>query len=259
MTTKADDLTPDSNSKPSKQALLDELETIRTSLMPEDGAEHSDEEPIQLTEADMVIESDFESELDATREMPIIETGAPDENLDFELDIPDSDDESEPTQEQENPVHVLPGQQSLFEEKGSSKDKSSNEDNNLSQGKDSPSREQTPDRSTKVTPDKADKTEAAAENPFLPRHIKQKLEKEKSLYQQQLNEATPIQPTSAQRLAASKKIDAESGATPVTTTPATTPTSTDTLIDELVDEHLPQIEQELRRRLRARLGDDAAE
>lgn len=243
MTEKPEDTEQNPTRKPSKQELLSELESIRTSLLPE-GPKHVDnnEEPIELTEADMVLESD----LSATLEMPIISAEA-EENFEFALNIPSGPEDAQikgqeqdnialdqtqqastqPTeslmQNPEKPAHVLPGQQSLFDE-----DKNQAAENGSAT-----------EKKVKATPVKP--TASATENPFLPHHIKQKLEKEKSLYQQQINEAVPIQ-----NLASSKSVE---------------PTKNDheTLIDELVDEYLPKIEQELRRRIKAQLSEDDPE
>ncbi|MFL0801645.1 MAG: hypothetical protein K6L80_14425 [Agarilytica sp.] len=217
--------------KPSKEELLNELESIRTSLLPEGKdriASGADNEP------------PFE-DLAITREFLITTPEAESPS--------DSDDPNIPTLEKESLMTVLPGQQSLFgEDAKKSADKTQNE-------ADLTSADDTEDTSgsTVVTPEQIAETqehpaieeEPAApaelsdtqerENPFLPRHIKQKLEKEKSLYQQQLSETAPITPV-------------------VPATHRQTAQDNDALIDELVGAYLPKIEQELRQRLRESLN-----
>ncbi len=214
--------------KPSKEDLLNELESIRTSLLPEGKEKNTSDEP------------PFE-DLAITREFLITTPEAESSS--------NSDDPNIPTLEKESAMTVLPGQQSLFgEDAKKSEDKAQNEASSaptdgpvninesaapapeqIAKTQEHPAIEEEPSSSAELS----DTQER--ENPFLPRHIKQKLEKEKSLYQQQLSETAPITPVTP---SAVRKI----------------PQDNETLIDELVDAYLPKIEQELRQRLRESLN-----
>ncbi len=216
--------------KPSKEELLNELESIRTSLLPEGKEKSASDEP------------PFE-DLAITREFLIT---IPEAESNLGSDTPDI-----PTLEKENPMTVLPGQQSLFGEdaKKSAKTTQSGADAISTDDAASITETETPateqivetqehpaiEEEQLAAPELSDTQER--ENPFLPRHIKQKLEKEKSLYQQQLSETAPIAPIP------SRKASHDNEA----------------LIDELVGAYLPKIEQELRQRLRESLNKSAPE
>ncbi len=220
--------------KPSKEELLNELESIRTSLLPE-GRDKTGTSKTSASE-----EASFE-DLAITREflitMPEAESSS------------DSDATNIPTLEKESPMTVLPGQQSLFgEDAKKAAHKSQNEVNAVSAddtGDINTSEASDPEQLAETHEHPAIEEEAPApaelsdtqerENPFLPRHIKQKLEKEKSLYQQQLSETAPITPVIP---ATARKASQDNEA----------------LIDELVGAYLPKIEQELRQRLRDSLS-----
>ncbi len=219
--------------KPSKEELLNELESIRTSLLPEGKDKTVSDEP------------PFE-DLAITREFLITTPEAE--------SITNSDDPNIPTLEKESPMTVLPGQQSLFgEDTKKPADKTQNEvdpaptdssedinesaaptPEDIAETQEHPAIEEEPSSSAELS----DTQER--ENPFLPRHIKQKLEKEKSLYQQQLSETAPITPV-------------------IPNVARKTPQDNESLIDELVDAYLPKIEQELRQRLRESLNTQSQE
>lgn len=217
--------------KPSKQELLRELESIRDSLLPEGGT----------TAAAM------NTSLSNTQRTPVIKNPSFDtEEYDYALNIPAVTEptknyhlpaatrtpaplapqpepeplpealmnvnDAAPTQE-DLPMNTLPGQQSLFD----------TQEMQLEIEKPVSSK-QTP---VPATP------KAAVENPFLPKHIKDKLDKERLLYQQEVNAPSYFRPSS--------------------TTNHVPKSAEEKLIDDLVNSYLPKIKEELRRRLRETL------
>lgn len=120
-------------------------------------------------------------------------------------------------QQPSNAMKPLPGQQSLFE---------------------APLEKQTSE------PEAAIKN-PVSENPFLPKHIREKLDREKSRYQQNQDLQKNYQQNKA----------------PVShrSTDAHTSTADEALIDELVAMYLPKIEEDLRQKLRDKLKRDGAQ
>jgi len=193
--------------KPSPEELLHELESIRDSLIQEDDGHGSSNNDNANTDSSAV-----------TQERPAItDDDIPDdEDYDYLLDIPDNTDENSgktptvnPAEKPSDALDVLPGQQSLFSE---------NESANLGQGSDT----------SALIDNEETFGKATGENPFLPKHMKDRLEKEKSLYQREIDAATKIP-----------------GLNPY----VGKPDAEQALINELVKLYLPQIEEELRRRL----------
>lgn len=102
----------------------------------------------------------------------------------------------------------------------------------------------------KAPPLKAAATKPLVENPFLPAHIKAKLERERSLYEQEINAA--VQTNSARYFP--KPVPGPVGS--VTPKTEKAPRSEhEALIDEIVKEYLPKIEAKLRERLRECLAE----
>lgn len=208
--------------KPSRAELLKELESIRTSLMEESLGTDSDE----LISEDLTRKNSLEE----TSPMPKPKTEQLDEH-DYLLDIPEPssdtsrnnsesdilDPESSPptNPKKDDNMTVLPGQQSLFEEPNSSKTK-----------------EQVQEFTEKAENPEILEEEEKAENPFLPKHVKDRLEKERALYQKEIDEASKA-----------------SGLT----TKIPKSENQHAIVDELVAMYLPKIEQELRERLKRRL------
>ncbi len=192
--------------KPSREEMLTELESIRSSLLcgDEDGIREDDNDDIDSSDSAVPPASD----LAETQRMPIITP----EQLDEES-TPSANNEKAPA------MTVLPGQQSLFDEE--KKEKQAAEAEAAAAAKETEaSQEKTTER----------------ENPFLPKAIKQRLEMERSLYEREISEHTPLSKVA---------------------TPAPDKTPQDALIDELVKRYLPKIEQELRERLREQLEDES--
>ncbi len=146
---------------------------------------------------------------------------------------------------------VLPGQQSLF-------------DDNIV-----PESQVPAERIEKAPPLKAAAVKPLVENPFLPAHIKAKLERERTLYEQEINAA--VQTNSARYYPAKVPAPAPAPEEPVAAKteyhPASKHTPThagldaehEALIDEVVSEYLPQIEAKLRKRLRECLAEASEE
>ena len=178
--------------KPSPGELLKELETIHASLLPENNAPSSR----RATED--------RSELAITQERPAIsDEDLAGSNYNYLLDIPaQSGNATAPAaspHSASDPKPPLPGQQSLFTESAGQNPRSD---------------------------------DGTAENPFLPQHIKERLEKEKSLYQKEIDAAANLP-----------------GINPF----AAKPEEEEALIDELVKIYLPRIAEELRKRLKENL------
>ncbi|MFL0810688.1 MAG: hypothetical protein K6L76_09760 [Agarilytica sp.] len=218
---------------PSREELLKELESIHDSLASEGlksdplDTESAASSPSSPASHNTVLNSTPDTATSATSTSATDAEPAtpPRETSEVDTQLPDVAAESTPENtNKDHPMHVLPGQQSLFEE-GKSNDSSD----------DQPPHNASAIEPTVIPPQASPEVK---ENPFLPRHIKQKLEKEKSLYQQQVDE-------SIQASAASKP------RTPYTSKEA--PQENETLIDELVAEYLPKIEKTLRQRLRQKL------
>lgn len=89
------------------------------------------------------------------------------------------------------------------------------------------------------------------ENPFLPQHIKAKLERERTLYEQEINAA--VQTNSAKHFYPSSAKPL-SRVEPMAVAEKPAVTEHEKLIDELVSEYLPKIEAALRERLRESLS-----
>lgn len=203
---------------PSREELLNELVSIRDSLLPESDKPHSTSDKPS-------------SALTKTNEPP---------------HTPSKPTQTETTHDKDEIMDPLPGQQSLFDENAkkiadAAKKKSATEPKKAQK---SPS-----------TASKASTTEQ--ENPFLPHHIKQKLEKEKFLYQQEISKQNNLQSTQSLAAKSMHPITATSPTKPLTsnfTKNAMVLMEVDeALVDELVEIYLPKIEQDLRQRLRERL------
>ncbi len=207
----ADELNLVSNKsrKPSREELLNELESIRSSLLSSDSEsdtiDHNENEP--RTESSAAESTSPSPELAETQRMPIITPEKLNDTNPFS-----------PNNEKASDMTVLPGQQSLFDEE--KKEKQAAETEATTTEETEASHEPTTER----------------ENPFLPKHIKQRLEMERSLYEREISEHTPL-PKKAMP------------------SPSTEQSPQEVLIDELVQRYLPKIEQELRERLREQLGD----
>lgn len=195
--------------KPTPKELLKELEAIHASLLPDTAT--GKQSPGQAVRPSMATKRTPTSEEISTREhadMPIHTS------LDVGRDLTEQQSAASMT--------VLPGQQSLFEESDTSNNTSSKsntviedvQEHTANQLHDSP------------------KHDADAENPFLPKHIKDRLDRERSLYQKEIDAAAKLQTSSSQ---------------------SQEPEDGDALIDDLVKTYLPQIEHELRLRLKESL------
>lgn len=233
--------------KPSREDLLKELEAIRTSLLPERQTQGAEGKNNNVEKNDAFCGfgqqtlnaqphhcedlSALDSTLAITQERPAV----PDEitggaEFDYLVNIPDSQHEAPPRAPEKSPydkkssnhqdpatMNALPGQQSLFE---------SSEMTGRRKSADSHSGQ----RGSEPSPGVEDQ----AENPFLPKHVKDRLQKEKSLYQKEIDAATRLP-----------------GLNPY----ASKPDEHDALVDELVKIYLPKIEQDLRKRLKEHLKD----
>jgi len=196
--------------KPSKEELLEELESIRASLLPEGEdksakftSDNSPEVPLSATQKRRAIEQgQIQQHLQgkvSTATLP--QSSTPD--ADPAVNLSNNGNPAAMTKSQSPESTTLSAnQQSLFDDSEVPAEQS--EDN--------------PAALTK------------SENPFLPKHMKERLEKEKSLYQQEIDAASPI----ASVKTANTSLNEE---------------QYKHIVDELVAQYLPQIEQDLRRKL----------
>lgn len=203
---------------PSREELLNELVSIRDSLLPESDKAHSTSDKAS-------------SALTKTYEPP---------------HSPAKPTQTETTHDKDEIMDPLPGQQSLFDE---------NAKKIADAAKKNSASEQKKSQKSPSTAREANTTER--ENPFLPHHIKQKLEKEKFLYQQEINKQNNLQSVSA---LAAKSMPPIMPASPsrslssnITKNAMELMEVDEALVDELVEIYLPKIEQDLRQRLRERL------
>lgn len=217
----------DDSNKPTRDELLQELESIRETLLPA-GLQAESTQASASSETDK--NSQFPGDVTRPRDAVSDTTNAPtSETLDNAIsEVEALTDQIIPSNNnKDHPMNVLPGQQSLFDE-----EKKAAAAANAS-AEDAPSAE--PASSEEAHPAAAS---APKENPFLPRHIKQKLEKEKSLYQQQVEEGVTLSKATKSQPA---------------TNASSSITEDEALIDELVAEYLPKIEETLKQRLREKL------
>lgn len=203
---------------PSREELLNELVSIRDSLLPEsDKAHPTVDKP--------------SSALTKTIEPP---------------HSPTNPTQTETTHDKDEIMDPLPGQQSLFDE---------NAKKISDAAKKNPAAEPKKAPKSPNTASEANTTER--ENPFLPHHIKQKLEKEKLLYQQEINKQNNLQSVSTLAAKSMPPILPGSTSSPLTSNITKNAMELmdvdEALVDELVEIYLPKIEQDLRQRIRERL------
>ncbi len=219
--------------KPSREDLLHELESIRKSLL-EDSLELVDEanetgEVGDHTSPKTSSNKKHTENVSQTSSPKAEQKADAIDESDYLLDIPEpetpeSEAEIVTTAQQQKSIQsenmtVLPGQQSLFEDATTS---------------DTPTSTHETIQVLKKDIEKAEAhTEQKVENPFLPKHVKDKLERERTLYQKEIDEATKVSGLTQNM---DKLIDDK------------------TLVDELVALYLPKIEQDLRERLKQRLN-----
>ncbi len=203
---------------PSREELLNELVSIRDSLLPENDKAHSasDKPPSALTK----------------KNEPLHTLSKP--------------TQTETTHDKDEIMDPLPGQQSLFDE---------NAKKNSEAAKKKPATELKKAQKSPSIASEANTPER--ENPFLPHHIKQKLEKEKLLYQQEINKQNNLQSAGTLAPKSMPKITSASPTKPLTSNITKNAMELmevdEALVDELVEFYLPKIEQDLRQRLRERL------
>ncbi len=173
--------------RPTRESLLQELEEIKASLM--------DEVSI---EPDKTLE---ETAVDETHKNLAEQPGLEDE----EIVLID--------QELEKPQHVLPGQQSLFDEQAHS---------------------QAMEQNHQAEVDRHADSNENGENPFLPSHIRARLQQNKTSMLEDLADVGRTLARHEQSLHSDEEAYGE-------------------LIDQLVAEYLPEIEKQLRVKLRERL------
>jgi len=240
--------------KPNRQELLKELESIRASLLPENtpSGEAPAAAPTKPPKTNSLIayDNDFVHDdytLDLSgiiqKEDTVTDIQVPNQTeanpaaskpqsktKDVNTSVapaastpknaPASTEQDASQRDNQDPMtSALPGQQSLFDS---------------SDGEEAPSPSpKSPETSTisEAPALSADDSAIAKENPFLPKHVKDRLEKERSLYQKEMDAAAKYQ------------------------TPAKPSSSDNALIDELVKLYLPKIEADLRRRLKQSLNE----
>lgn len=198
--------------KPTPKELLKELEAIHASLLPDDGA--TAEKNLQRNKGQTAQTPKAKTQIPTTpasKEVPLRE------HDNVSQAIPSEADCESTRQESTGSMTVLPGQQSLFEEANSASNSQPNYSVEV----------ETQQQSSEI------KTQDSnLENPFLPKHVKERLDRERSLYQKEIDAAAKLQNPNA---------------------PLSDIEDHDSLIDELVKLYLPQIEHELRLRLKKSL------
>jgi hypothetical protein len=216
----------DDKKREEQQAILNELESIKTLLGEEEGASKAQEDvipdDIPLLQ-EMVVDDNFDKLIDE-------ELIHDDLDLDFDLDFDSTNDSLESINDEQPSTTpgVLPGQQSLFDEKKSERSSSAAQENS-------------------IKPSQEKKVKASGENPFLPKHIRERLNGTVDL---------PAYDTAGRPLQkhygdnpSSPKMTAS--ATPKKVEDSTNPT--DELVDKLVKEFMPKIEEKLRKELKKRI------
>lgn len=201
-----------------KMTLVEDLESIKASLSTEDISENLQYIPILQ---DAIIDAPpIHAVEEVAEENPFAKEQQTERFLLEEVEIPTS-----------HQPQVLPGQQSLFDNETQSSD------GNINSSQSSATQKPTID-----TP------KAKGENPFLPKHIRERLKSTNSQLVEAIAQTTdsllPRQSSSTPALnsqANTESIESES-------------TSSSVLVDQLVEEYLPKIEAELRKRLQLSLN-----
>ena len=223
-----------SQDKPTKAKLISELESIRDSLEESAAqlvepsplqqkpfttkqASTLDNKPTSINQHDLLAHDDEPFTLSS--EPPILRTP-----------IPRSKplDSSEPSKmEPSEPLAPLPGQQSLFDHMDHGDDQ--DEEILIDDEPRSPKVSTPPAFSKTVINETTGAQQAKEENPFLPKHIRERLDKEKQ---------------SLKKL----QSQANEGLSSVSATPSAS-LEEQKIVDDLVAKYLPQIEKELREKL----------